>query len=515
MGNKSEFKKYPLHIHISTLVLALVVFFGLSTSIYNYWETSKMLVEAADEKIDKISLQLAGALENEQKRLAIALAMLAVSDLSYARNLKERLQNFSMIKTVLDATPNVSGLQSTYPNGDYFIIRPIAFHQKINAVVPDSTVFVIDNVSAGSGKQQRAFYDNNGEQLGDLITQETSYNPRDQLWYKQAIGTDHMMISKVHLLSATRQLGLTFSHWDRDSNVVISANATLRSLSTKISEYEVSPSSELILIDSKQRVIAYKDTRALVKKTGQGQLEMVGLADLGIPALHGFDISQLNTGKSGINFSHGGEIWRGQTRVITRKGKEAISLLILFPENELVSRAIDIRNNSFAIQIVAIIFCIPLAWLLARSIAKSLKHLARTAQRINDFDFSTDIDYRFNIREVDELAISIGVMKNTINQFLQLVDMIANEKNLEKLIDKVVKASCEVSHSDCVGIFLVDNEESHIIPHSIFIQGKSQLIPEDAGASIDINDHKHSITECLRNRKHAIFKYVRDSKSNI
>jgi HD-GYP domain-containing protein (c-di-GMP phosphodiesterase class II)/HAMP domain-containing protein len=139
-------------------------------------------------------------------------------------------------------------------------------------------------------------------------------------------------------------------------------------------------------------------------------------------------------------------------------------MLMISPLDELLSDAIATRWLSVLTTLMIVLITIPIVWYAASRISGPMQRLAAEAGRISHFDFSTPIETRSSIKEVDTLSGSMAMMKNTISRFLTLINSLAGEKDFDSLLQCITQETMQVSQADGVLTYLVDEDEKHLEP---------------------------------------------------
>ena len=91
-----------------------------------------------------------------------------------------------------------------------------------------------------------------------------------------------------------------------------------------------------------------------------------------------------------------------------------------------------------------------------------MRRLAAEADAIGQFDFDSPIETRSFISEVDSLANAMRMMKQTIKQFLTLINSLAGEKDFDPLLDRITRETMLVSQADAAVTYLIDDDETYL-----------------------------------------------------
>ena len=508
-------KSLPLHIHISTLVIGLILSLGLSSSFYHYIKTSDMLLDLSKNHINALSRDLQADFTQGQHSLSLALDIMLKNTISEAQTLEQRLNYLPALVSVLKSGKNITAVQIGYANGDYFIVRKLAQHVNFKKNAPDKTVYILDNIDHKTQILQRFYSDESAQIIPTAPEQsKTQYDPRKRPWYTGALNTNKLYVSDVYRFYFAKKLGLTFALSQQNKTAVIAADLTLETLGEKLQHYELSPSSQLLIVNQHHQLIAYRKHSILndLDKMEQDDKEnILNLSSRHSPFLNQLQTLTTHSGAASHAFTWQGSQWLADKTDIYSQGDQRLSLIIASPKKELVAGAIKLRNTSFFIQIIALLIAIPIAWLMANRLAKSLHQLTSEAQKINRFDFSSDKNIESSIKEVHALSNSISVMRNTINAFLNIVQTIASETDLDALIQQVVKATCETSKSDVAGIFLMNTQETQLQLHSLYFDQQDKAFNgpmNEATFNYNKEDLIHPINVALNKKCTSTFTHT-------
>jgi HD-GYP domain-containing protein (c-di-GMP phosphodiesterase class II) len=480
MNKADATRRYPLHLTISALFITLVVVLGVVLTWQNYSKTSAIILASANEMYDQVPRELLLDIKATYRPVGDTLGLLAMTPLVRATSLPERLESVPLLVTALRSEPAVTGIQVGYPDGDFFIVRPLAdsvLRQRFAA--PDEAVFIADQVdttSSGELQLTRIFYDSHIEEITRNLPVKTDYDPRLRDWYTLALRETGLVLTEPYLFYFMKMAGLTLAR-EVDNGVVVGSDVTLARLSETIGRYRVTPGTEIVLFDMKGHALAYPDSGKLLRAEHESGLRMARLSELGSPVL-AFLSKDLQPGSQSLKFEFDNRAWKGAIRRVTRDGIPDIYVLMASPLDELLADAIAIRKQSFLIMVFIILVTIPLVWFTAQRIAGPIRKLAAVAGQISRFDFSSNAPAHSFVAEVDELSRVMELMKTTINQFLTLITSLASEQNFDSLLERISRETMLISRADGVLVCLVDEEEVLLEP-AILYDGQRGALPLD------------------------------------
>src|SRR5262245_56432106 len=91
-------RRYPLHVHIATLTIGLVVAAGGVIGWYNYSQQARLTLAAADRVLDQLHREIVVDLEQGSVLNHTTVEMLALTRVSTAANLEKRLDTLPLFR---------------------------------------------------------------------------------------------------------------------------------------------------------------------------------------------------------------------------------------------------------------------------------------------------------------------------------------------------------------------------------------------------------------------------------
>ncbi len=505
MTRSDQSPKLSLHLTISALFIGLVVLLGALLSVQSYNRSSDIILSSAEQLYTQLSNEIQLDFKATYQPVGSTLDLLSLSPIVEADTRSARIDNLPRLTAALSGNRGVSGIQLGYPNGDYFIVRPLNsdyLRQRFGA--PAGASYVVDEVATSeSGVRQltRSFFDQALTLVQENPPAATAYDPRERPWYRQAGARPRAI--PPYLFFFTRKVGTTVTLQTDRPGVVVAADVSLEQLSETVSRYRVTPNSEAVVLGSDGAVLAYQDKAAMVTQQGDASFTIARLAELDSPVLQQF-ASALDLTPRRLEFEHQGRRWVGSVNKIARKSGLDLSVLLVSPVDELLVEATAIRHGLLLTTAVTIALIVPIVWLLAGRIAGPMRRLAGEAEAIRRFDFDQPVETRSFISEVDLLADAMRGMKSTINRFLSLINSLAGERELDGLLERITRETMNVAKADAAVTYLLDEDESHLVAGTLYTAGERKaeaatlpdvpLRGEDPLAS-RLNDKDPSVVE--------------------
>jgi len=469
MHTRDSHFRYPLHITIGTLFVALIIVFSAVLTWQNYRKTSNIMLSGAAQVYQQATREMFLDFRGTYHSVTETIKLMALSPVINAGSLEDSVKMLEMFATTLRGEPSLSAIQLGHPNGDYFIVRSLTSpNLRQTFLAPDTARYVADHVSSdASGERRliRLFFD---EQLHEISREPpvaTDYDPRTRPWYRNA--GEQARAIQPYLFYFIGKVGTTITLKTPVPGVVIAADVTLEQLSQTIRQHQITPDSEVVLMDADGRALAYRDPGELITQADDKSFKIARLSELGSEVLT-FLSQDLNMAPQPLEFSFAGRRWKGS--IIRMSGDSGLDLymLMISPLDELLSDAIAIRRLSVMTTLFIVLITIPVVWYIASRISVPMQRLAAEAGRISHFDFSSPVETRSFIKEVDTLSGAMAMMKNTISRFLSLINSLAGEKDFDSLLERITRETMQVSQADGVLTYLVDEDEKFLEPCMLY-----------------------------------------------
>jgi HD-GYP domain-containing protein (c-di-GMP phosphodiesterase class II) len=468
-GKSTQAKRYPLHLTIAFAFTALLLLIGLALITFNYLETRKIAILGADDLLERTSLHLQTSIAELYVPAQNLVDVLSKAVSAEETDLEDRLANLPLFAEPLLRNPTISAVFVGYENGDFFLVTSALSRGRQVPKAPPEAVFVaqsIDDARGGSANYELYFFDEDLELLGRGEMDRQGYDPRQREWYEAAIATDQLTPSAFYLFFTTRQVGITMARRLPDGGGVVGADLALGDLEEGLAHLRVTPSSRLAIFDKRGGVIALSDPEEGMFRLDQGEAELVEmprLAHLEDPAYRSLGEaieSGLESGRHELEIS--GETWVVSLSPLPTRSGDGVSLAVLIPRNELLTDAIRVRNQSTLISLGLLLAAVALVIGVSRHIARSINALAQEAEDVREFKLDNPITVRSRIKEVDDLAATMGVMKSSIQQFLAISQALSAEKDYRRLLEMILAEARNVARAEGGAILLESEDETEL-----------------------------------------------------
>ncbi|WP_457787556.1 HD domain-containing phosphohydrolase [Pseudomonas sp. PL-6] len=470
-------RRFPLHVHISALFTLLLLLTGVVLGLFNYQQTSQMIVSSSAKLFERIQHDVQQDLDSTYRPIRHLLSLLTLDPATQGDDLDTRLALLRPFVQALRDNPKLGSLYLGYDDGDFFMVRPLrsdALKQRFDA--PPGAAYQIWSIdrSATGTEAYYLFYDGSLNQLSRRQRLKESYDPRSRDWYKRARGDGGQITTAPYVFFSTEEVGTTLARRS-GLTAVLGADLTLADLSATLAEHRVTPNSDLVLADAEGNAVAYPDSSRLIRVEGDSR-RLVKVREIN-PVLGELLDGELNERDQGTVVL-AQQRWAMAHRHIQEGGPQGLHLALLVPERELLADAYRIRWQGALITLTTLLLCLPLGWLASRLVVKPLRALVQEAEAIRRFDFDHPASGRSPILEVDQLAVSMTRMKDTLGRFLDIAASLSAETRFDALLRRVMDATVAISEAQGGVIYLLDADSGRLEPQGLVLDGQAHGLDE-------------------------------------
>ncbi len=478
-------RRFPLHVHISTLFIVLILLVGGVIGGLGYRISSEILETTANELNTRIGRETVGEFSNIIGPAEMATRLLSYDGITQARSLEERLLNLGFMREALNNSSALTSLYVGYGNGDFFMIRRIwdeADGKVFDA--PEKSAFMVQSIDH-QGEELRGRYIFLDAQLMVLRSDDrpdyaTSFDPRTRGWYKAAMSAGGQVKTPPYLFFTGQKVGTTIANRANRADAVVGADIRLETLSHTLARQKVTPGTQIVLANERGHTIAFEDLTKAVRLV-DGNPVLASVSDLGIPVLAQLAPKLGNFDEKAAQnllLTVDGSDWHASIRPVRLEGAGALFLITAIPDDELMSAAYRLMHHSLIATILVILLAMPVTWLLARNISGPLRQLAGEAEAIRRFEFSRPIKVNSLVLEVNDLTVIMDSMKRTIRRFLDISMAVAAENDFDKLLPRLLNETLPAADADAGILYLTDGDR--LLPAAAL---HADATPLPAGAS--------------------------------
>ena len=478
-------RRFPLHIHISTLFLILLLIVGSVIGGLGYTISRDILKSSANELSSRIGRETLREFTALISPAEIASRLLSLDGITRAGSLEQRLESLDFIREALNSSSELTSLYVGYGNGDFFLIRRIENDaERISFDAPKQTAYILQSIDHIQDRLRGRFIFLDRDLLTlrgvDRPDYANAYDPRTRDWYKIAQQTSSQVKTPPYVFHTTKQVGTTIANRARTAEAVVGADISLETLNRMLTQQKVTPGTHMLLVNRTGQILAHGDQELAMTLPldSQGLPILATLSELDIPVL-----AQLAASIQGMdeNLARnrvqqvGDQAWHVSVSPLILEGSNPLFLICAIPDNELMATAHTLMQHLFIAMALAILLAIPVTWSLARFISKPLRKLAEEADAIRHFDFSKPITVESPVLEVSELAMTMDSMKSTISRFLDISMAVAAENNFDRLLPHLLTETMSAADARAGVLYLSDDEK--LLPATVLMADGRALPP--------------------------------------
>ncbi|MFZ4536304.1 HD domain-containing phosphohydrolase [Propionivibrio sp.] len=462
-------RRFPLHIHISTLFLALLLIVGGVIGGLGYKISSGILKSTANELSERIGREALREFANIIAPAEMATRLLSLDAVTQATSLEQRLENLGFMREALSNSSELTSLYVGYGNGDSFLVRRIANEAERNDfAAPEQTDYIVQSIDHEQGilRGRYIFLDSALATLrsDDRPDYASSYDPRTRNWYKAALIASGQIKTPPYLFFTTKKVGTTIANRAGKGDAVVGADIRLETLDQTLAQLKVTPGTQIAMVNRSGLILAHENNARKIRLSANANDKPVlaNITDYGVPVL-----AQLAPIVRSINSEIAqnlmqevdGELWHVSVSPLKLEGANTLFLITAIPDDELMAAAHTLMRHSFIVMALVILLAIPITWALARAVSQPLRKLAGEADAIRHFEFSKPISVESNVLEVSDLAQTMDSMKHTISRFLDISLAVAAENNFERLLPHLLSETISAADADAGVLYLTDEDK--------------------------------------------------------
>ncbi|MFM5499769.1 HD domain-containing phosphohydrolase [Aeromonas veronii] len=448
----------PLYVHIAHLFLGLLLVFALITLGHQYRQTKTMLMKEAEDRFTLIGQITTQALEGLFSTSALSVNLLAQQRLTEAKTLSERMASLPYMTTLLKGQPSANAVYAGYNNGDLFwLMRWPADTEVQHLTPPANTRWIVKSI-----RHQEATTLTETFALADNLTiierQEESgqfFDPIEHPWFIQAKQSGQLVQSPLYISHDTQEMYLSFAEPMQNGAGVIGMSLNLRAIERLLKSAKITPNMRLAIVNEQGELMTSHKGGMLIHEHGAYRLARVTEADL--PMIQHLMNASQNQKADSLSFESEGNDWQGMRITLPEADGSKLTLWIAAPVDELLATAFTIRNQTFLLSGIFLIFALFAAIKLARTAARPLDALTQETEKIASFDFNDPVRVNTYIAEIIDLSRAMGDMKSTIQRFLQLSTSLSSETSFPRLLVRLLTEMQQLTGATGCMLYLSDS----------------------------------------------------------
>ena len=466
-------RRFPLHIHISALFTFLLLSSGALLGLFNYQQTSDIILSSSNQLFSQMRQEVKADLRNTYQPINAMINLLARNEQVNGRDRHDRMVMLPIFAQALRDNPKLASIYIGYGNGDFFMVRPLR-SQKLRDIfyAPPNAAFQvwsIDRISTQQADSEHQFFDAQLNPLNRRQNLRETFDPRSRPWYHGALDSEAHFTTAPYVFFSSSEIGTTIAR-KSSAETVIGADLTLDDLSATLAAHQLTPSTEVVLYSSDGSAVAYPDSSRLVIPGQTLQLAPLHTLSPVLAAFRALNLQQDHQGVLMLNQQR----WHVSYSRLSEGGPQGLHLALMAPEQELLADAYRIRWQGAVLTLSILLLCIPLGWVFSTILVKPLRVLVGEAEAIRRFDFDHPASGRSMVKEVDQLAVAMKHMKDTIASFLDITASLSAETRFDALLHRVLRETVGLSEASGGLLYLRDMNTGRLEPYELLIDQQPQ-----------------------------------------
>ena len=481
---------HPLYMHFATLFAALVTVACLILGWNNYLQGRHLVLTAANDEFDRMKKESVKQIDQLHAPAEAMVKWMSVSPLAQATTLDARLESLRSMAALLEMQSQITTIYMGYNNGDVFLLRPLRTPtDRMFFKTPPNAAYLLQSVERANDSVRFIAYDADIKRIAEIPPGDYQFDPRTRPWYIKAQGSVQVVRTAPYAFFSTGKIGVTVAQ--RSDNGAAGVDVTLDSISAALQRARTTPSSQLVIFGEDQRAIAYSNPDYFrLGANGEAQaLPLVGKLSLALERAVGTPDAFLDGGE----VSAGGREW--MVRVASLKGDAASGrLAVAVPLDELLLEVRAQLRRNLMIALGIVLFSIFVTWLMSLRVVGNLRALSEQVAAIRRFNFTDVAPVRTHISEIFDLSQAMQQMKGTIGRFLDIAQTLSAERDVNRLLQRVLTETHEAAGGEGGVIYLLDDDGKTLRPVAQrWHNAGTQLVPPD----IAMSDSNHPVVRAL------------------
>ncbi|TFG38378.1 MAG: GAF domain-containing protein, partial [Candidatus Aminicenantes bacterium] len=494
-------RRFPLYLTLAGVFVTIFVVFGLVLILFFNRESRRIEILGSNDLVDRIGdnvrLSIAELYQPAQNLVDISSKSAALAGTS----LDERMQALGALTEALRLNPTMSSIFVGSDDGEFFLVRTVGDRRVAARTLesPPGSRFAVQSIERDDGQALETvlFFDDALGLVGSRTVGAGDFDPREREWYRLAMESTEQITTDFYVFFTTGEVGLTFARQLDGGRGVVGADLALADLSAALARQRITEDTKIAIFDPATRIIALSTSEMSVPVQAPSSEEAVTM-----PLLSGLDDpvyreladaldGEVREGRFKIEAND--RTWLGSVSAVpTRRGSD-IFLATMIPRDELLSAVDQVRDRSVLLSLAFLLAAVGVVLWVSGNLSAALRNLAREAGEIRRFRLSRPVEVRSRIAEVDDLAITMGVMKTSLQQFFEISRALSAEKDYRKLLEMILREARKVAHADG-GAILIMNDEDTALEIAILedtssgahFGGTSSLEPQVPPVSLEI-----------------------------
>jgi adenylate cyclase len=418
-------RKFRLRPTITVLFVLLItpVFFAIIA--LNYFSNDAIARNNADALIERFRTETIDNIKgmlNPIKSLIRSAAMVGTQQPDFYSDNRS-------LKYLLSVLLHGDKLVSIYvglADGSFRQARVINPGTKVEGKLPPAGVEDayrwIEPPRLGPRLDHYIFINDNHDSLG-TSEEPTSYDPRQRIWYREAVEDGKIVVTDPEVFAAFGLIGFTIAapiYQNGAVTGVAAADLTLDGLSQFLSERKISPGTLSFILDTQGGVLANSAMeKTYANEDGDVSLRHITSFADQLPAI-AYSARPRGSDKP-YSFSYGGKNYVASCSALPPWFGKSWQLFTITPLEDFTG-PFD-RNNQrlFIWGLIAVAVEILIIYFLSARVSAPLEQLATNVAMIEHFDGKTPPSLQSPVAEIAVLSKAIDTLGATVESFAAFV----------------------------------------------------------------------------------------------
>ncbi|MBU2971148.1 HD domain-containing protein [Pseudoalteromonas sp. C2R02] len=402
-----------------------------------------------------------------------------------SRLIKE-LANYLTIDALADA------VYIGFKSGNFISVDQIKSQaERVNLKAPQDAMYLVklmQHQSEDDNQFKMIFLDRLLNQIGEPLSISTAYKIFSRPWYQRGLISPSASIVAPYQAFDRNNKIMTLVQSSIDNDVVAGIDINMIGLSNQLKASYLDNNTVQALLSKNNSLLAYQKFGVLFPQSDENKSQF--FTEKSKKALDIFVDKNLDQyGLSSIFFEN--EKWLGKVVSINHLKGVSVKLFVAMPEDDILAASNFALIENLQISLLIVLAFVPLSWLFSRGLIRPIHRVALQTQNIAGLKLGQANNERSHITELAALEDSVFDMRHSLHHFFGLLEVLAKEKNLMVLLEKVSAKSCVMLKADASFIFLNDASQKNILNPLVAWSNGSTLNIDDF-TEIDIERHQQT-----------------------
>ncbi len=424
-GRRPFLFSVPLSVSIFTILASAVALVAGALTIYGFMAARSAVRDIGGDLLDSASARILTEIRRAvEPALGYAKLAALLPDIGTLPDLQPHPSS-GYLREALKTYPSLYSAYMGFSDGRFYQIIAMDAEQgrarEIHGAPPETAFLQRAVLPRADGRPMElwGFLDADGRLLGSRALPQDAFDPRQRPWYAAAVETDEPVITPVYVFASLGLPGLTVARrFDAAVPGVFGVDLTVGDLSSFLERLRVTPNTRLAVIAGDGTVVAMPGLAVTMAERRKGGILSPALkvGDIADPAL-AEAARRWTEGKGAGLMEVAGERFLLDVHRIADGGWFDLSVVIATPEADFVKPLVRMRDRSLFFSGLILAAALPIAFFVARRMARALTHMAGDADHIRRLNLDERPEASSFVREIQKLATAMTMMKASLRTF--------------------------------------------------------------------------------------------------